>query len=177
MRLARLIAWVTVGAAVTVGCSPAARYEFLRILFDGVPAPGRAEKLEGDVALGGRKEARRAAVYGQHGPYVARLCNACHQSAARNALVAPREELCFRCHEFRTQGKYVHGPLASGGCRVCHDPHGSRYRYLLVSEGDRFCLDCHERRSVAAIAGHANVVEGCTVCHDAHMSEHEYLLR
>ena len=58
-------------------------------------------------------------------------------------------QLCGRCHELDLTRRYVHGPLASGGCTVCHDPHSSRYRYLLVSDSDGFCLSCHDARRVA----------------------------
>lgn len=94
-----------------------------------------------------------------------------------NALVAPREQLCFRCHEIRMNKKYIHGPLASGGCTACHDPHSSQYRYLLVSESDSFCFYCHDRQTVARVGAHRGVQEQCTTCHDAHMSDKKYLLK
>jgi predicted CXXCH cytochrome family protein len=91
--------------------------------------------------------------------------------------VAPKEELCFRCHRLRVEKKYVHGPLASGGCLVCHDPHASRYPRLLVSDSDSFCFHCHEAERVARIEGHAGLQGGCTQCHDAHASDERFLLK
>jgi predicted CXXCH cytochrome family protein len=146
------------------------------MFFDGVPPPKAevATELESPPAASSRT---RVVGAGEHGPYAAKLCDACHERGGRNALVAPRDQLCFRCHEFKTTKKYVHGPLASGACLVCHDPHSSRFRHLLVSEADGFCLSCHDRGTVEKIAGHEGVGEQCTECHDAHMSDERYLLK
>jgi predicted CXXCH cytochrome family protein len=105
------------------------------------------------------------------------MCGACHEAQATNALVAPRDQICFRCHEIALDRKYVHGPIASGGCLVCHDPHGSGNRALLVSASDRFCFHCHDRDLVHRIDGHEGLEEGCTDCHDAHASDERSLLR
>jgi predicted CXXCH cytochrome family protein len=91
--------------------------------------------------------------------------------------VAPRDQICFRCHEIALDRQHVHGPIASGGCLVCHDPHGSGNRALLVSASDSFCFDCHDRGVVQAIAGHEGTEEGCTDCHDAHASDSQSLLK
>ena len=115
--------------------------------------------------------------FGEHGQYGAKLCSGCHESAATNALVLPREQLCFKCHELKLDKKYIHGPLASGGCTVCHDPHSSRNRFLLVSESDTFCFYCHDRATVAPVEAHAGIEGQCTDCHDAHMSDKKYFLR
>jgi predicted CXXCH cytochrome family protein len=94
-----------------------------------------------------------------------------------NTLVAAGDELCFRCHALRLEKRYVHGPLASGGCMACHQPHTSPYRYLLVSASDSFCLRCHDRAGLVRIEGHLGEADNCTSCHDAHMSDKRYLLR
>jgi predicted CXXCH cytochrome family protein len=94
-----------------------------------------------------------------------------------NALVAPGEQLCFLCHDLGTAKRYVHGPIASGGCLVCHDPHRSQYRHLLVSDAVGFCLHCHDRAALRPVAGHAAAAGQCTDCHEAHMSDRRYLLR
>jgi len=113
----------------------------------------------------------------EHGPYAAKLCDACHDRAATNVLVAPGEQLCFRCHELDTDRKYVHGPLASGGCLVCHKPHSSQYRYLLVSDNTGFCVHCHDASALEQTAAHQDLEEKCTICHDAHKSDNKYLLK
>ena len=168
------LAWMSVLAVLFAACEPAARYRVLSVLFDGVPPPPTPVS---EVAAPAGAQPVRKIVYGEHGPYAAKLCGACHESAATNKLVAPREQLCFRCHDIKMDKKYIHGPLASGGCTVCHDPHSSRYRYLLISESDSFCLHCHDRDTVMKTAAHSGVGEQCTVCHDAHMSDKRYLLR
>lgn len=173
----RLRTTLTVAAlAASIGCSPARRHKVLTIFFDGVPPPRSAEAAAPAAAVEPAVRLR-SVQQGTHGPYAARLCQSCHDASARNALVAPAEELCFRCHELPRAKKYVHGPLASGGCVGCHDPHSSGYRYLLVSESDGFCFKCHDRASVTRGKSHEGVGERCTTCHDAHMSDREYLLK
>ena len=155
-----------------------ARYRVLSFFFDGVPLPQLAEEAPEQPAPGAAASAQlRKVKFMEHGPYGAKLCGACHESPASNAFVAPRDQLCFRCHEFPVNKKYVHGPLASGGCTACHDPHRSKYRYLLVAEGDGSCLSCHDRATVERVGAHGGLPEGCTACHDPHMSDNKYLLR
>lgn len=165
-------------AAMLVACDARSRHKALTTFFDGVPpqkTTGPAPEAERTIPVGGERS--RPSGYREHGPYAARLCNACHDAAATNALVAPRDELCFRCHELRQDTKYVHGPLASGGCLACHDPHGSKNGFLLVSESDGFCLRCHDTRLISKIEGHGDSKADCTNCHDAHGSDTKYLLK
>ena len=161
-----------------MGCDATARYKVLSLFFDGVPPPAApaVEEAKQAAGAGGALPARQVGFRG-HGPYAAKMCNACHEPGAMNALVAPPGELCFRCHQISMNKKYVHGPLASGGCIACHDPHSSQYRYLLVSESDDFCFYCHDRQTVARVSAHRDVQEQCTACHDAHMSDKKYLLK
>ena len=178
MKVGTVVACLSVVAVLSVGCNATSRYKVLSFFFDGVPPPPTTEAPEGkQAATPASAIPSRQVGYREHGPYAARLCNACHESAATNALVAPREQLCFKCHEFRTDKKYVHGPLASGGCLACHDPHSSQYRYFLVSESDSFCFHCHDREAIARIGAHGGVEQKCTACHDPHMSNRKYLLR
>jgi predicted CXXCH cytochrome family protein len=173
--------WVFVAcacvAAVATACAATTRYKVLSFLFDGVPPPSQP------AAAAGLSGAAVPAVPGtrvspsNHGPYAARMCGSCHEAAATNALVAPKDQLCFRCHDLPLDRAYVHGPIASGGCLVCHDPHASPYRSLLVSDSDSFCFHCHDRAAVAAIPGHDGVESGCTGCHDAHASDSKFLLK
>ncbi len=167
-------ACISIATLVSVGCDPASRYEVLSLFFDGVPPPKIAADTTGQQPV--TAEPRRVGFL-EHGPYAARLCTACHESAATNTFVVPRDQLCFKCHEIKTDKKYIHGPLASGGCTACHDPHSSKYRYLLVAESDSFCLRCHDSRDVERVPAHAGVGETCTSCHDAHMSDKKFLLR
>jgi predicted CXXCH cytochrome family protein len=178
MKVWTVVACVSVAAVPLMGCNATTRYQVLSLFFDGVPPPVPAEEAEGKQAAvpAGAVQPRRIR-YGAHGPYAAKLCNGCHEPGATNALLAPREQLCFRCHEFRMDKKYIHGPLAAGGCTACHDPHSSQYRYLLVSESDSFCFHCHDREAVGRTGAHAGIQEQCTGCHDAHMSDKKYLLR
>jgi len=94
-----------------------------------------------------------------------------------NKLLLPIEELCFKCHVLDIAKKYVHGPLASGGCRVCHYPHGSAYSFLLVAESKEFCLYCHDKASILKRDVHQGMTEQCTTCHEAHSSDIEFLIK
>jgi predicted CXXCH cytochrome family protein len=167
-------------AALSAGCSTAKHHRVLSFFFDGVPEPEAAVSATPEVqAAVGRQLVRP----GEHGPFAAKLCDSCHDSQATNALVAPVEQLCVRCHELGEAKAYVHGPLASGGCTVCHDPHRSANRFLLVSASDGFCLSCHDRAALSVAPGpdgvdaHAGEAANCTDCHEAHMSDRRHLLR
>jgi len=169
---------IFVVAALLWGCDATTRYHTLRFFFDGVPSPEEEEaaRIKRTEAGGGPNKAPVLTAWGRHGPYAAKQCEACHQRPT-NALVAPIDELCFRCHEFRSDKQWVHGPLASGGCRVCHEPHSSRYPYLLVAETELFCFQCHDEKAVRAGEAHQGATEKCTTCHDAHMSDNRFLLK
>jgi len=160
------------------GCSATTRHHVLSVFFDGVPDPNaRRDQQAGEPATSTAPQASKRPGLREHGPYAARLCQACHKAGATNALVASADELCFRCHELRVDRPYVHGPVASGGCLVCHDPHSSRFTYLLVSESDTFCLRCHDAAAIAGVAAHAGSESQCTTCHDAHGGDTRYLLK
>jgi predicted CXXCH cytochrome family protein len=178
MKVWTAVAGISVVAVLVTGCDATSRYRVLSLFFDGVPPPtvaGEAEDRQAAASASG-VQARRVGVR-EHGPYAAKLCGACHQSAAANSFVAPREQLCVRCHELKLDKPHVHGPLASGGCMTCHDPHSSQYRSLLVSEFDGFCFRCHDRDAVASVAVHAGMEAECTSCHDPHASDQQFLLR
>jgi predicted CXXCH cytochrome family protein len=163
--------------ALCAACSATTRHKVLSTLFDGVP-PLRTAGPEGATPVGGPQAAAlRAEAPRDHGPYAAHLCGACHEAAATNALVLPKDQLCFKCHELSLNRKFVHGPVVSGGCLVCHDPHSSRNPRLLVSGPGTVCFQCHDARDVARISGHEGVESGCTECHDAHASDQRFLLK
>lgn len=168
---------IVLAALVAAGCSARSRHKALTLFFDGVPPlPEAAAATESGTAPAAAP-APAPAAYKAHGPYAAKQCDACHERAATNALVVPKDQLCGRCHEISLDVKFVHGPLASGGCLVCHDPHGSRYDALLVGDSQTFCFRCHDRAAIAPIEEHADPQADCTACHDAHGSDNPYLLR
>ena len=176
---ARVVAMgIGVAVALMTGCNATSRHKVLTFFFDGVPPPRSPVAAEPQQpASPAGPTASRQAVFREHGPYAAKMCNACHDSGGANALIAPVEQLCFRCHDLGLNKRYIHGPLASGGCLVCHDPHSSRYRYLLVSESDTFCLYCHDRQTKGGIGAQHGLEENCTICHEAHMSDKKHLLK
>ena len=169
---------ICLATALAVGCNARSRHKALTLFFDGVPEPKAAPDTAGAPdADPTQPPAPGPVVYREHAPYAAKACDACHDAAATNALIVPKDELCARCHEVKLDKKYVHGPLASGGCLVCHDPHRSRYPALLVAESGTFCFRCHDRAALSPIEEHAHPEADCTACHDAHGSDQKYLLR
>jgi predicted CXXCH cytochrome family protein len=162
---------------VVSGCSPETRYRTLSFFFDGVPQPGASTSdASGGKGKGTPKEAVVATKFRYHGPYAARMCEACHQRGG-NKLIMPVESLCLHCHILNIQKRNIHGPLASGGCRVCHEPHGSGKPFLLVSEPSKFCFHCHDEGEVNTREVHkTSAGTECTVCHNPHASDNKYLL-
>lgn len=144
----------------------------LSFFFDGVPNPDEKKAEVGKID----ERKAQASIYREHGPYAAKQCGGCHDRGS-NRLVVPKQELCFQCHTLDIRKKYIHGPLASGGCTVCHQPHGSNYAFLLVAEPKEFCLYCHAKEDVARNPVHSDMDMQCTMCHDAHGSNERYLLR
>jgi predicted CXXCH cytochrome family protein len=80
-------------------------------------------------------------------------CTSCHEVKVDKdttfvELNAPKEELCFSCHE-KSKAQVQHGPYAKGGCVLCHDPHVTEFDNHLRAEGNALCLECHLDRRVS----------------------------
>jgi predicted CXXCH cytochrome family protein len=160
-------------AILFAGCSAVTRHRVLTIFFDGVPGPVAARE-GGPSPVAAASSGRSAAVFA-HGPYAARLCEACHARGDEPAL--PREQLCARCHDVRPTARVVHGPYADGSCRECHEPHSSPRRFLLVAEVGALCQRCHPRQTLVSVASHEPFDAHCTECHEPHASANDHLLR
>ncbi len=173
MTFARLM--LLAGLLAAVGCSAESRYRTLSLFFDGVPDPAKQAadpRKRGVVSADAIKAQVR-----NHGPYAARMCDACHR-ADGVGLLMPVEELCQNCHVLNIGKKHVHGPVASGGCRACHDPHGSGKPFLLAADPTTFCFSCHDRKEIESRDVHqAAAGTQCTECHNPHGSDNDYLLR
>ncbi len=81
-----------------------------------------------------------------------------HKSKSKIAkgLATEPPALCLKCHEARLfEGKFTHGPVATGMCLGCHNPHASEHQGLLNKEPAALCLDCHPevRKGPHVIAG------------------------
>jgi len=177
MRIRTAILACCVTTVLLCTCNTTKNHKVLSFFFDGVPEPGKAPvELGGGARKGSAETPTTASRYREHGPYAAKQCEACHMKGT-SRLILPIEELCLKCHSLNVRKKYIHGPLASGGCKVCHEPHGSIYPFLLVSEPKEFCLHCHDSNAIAKNDAHKGVEAQCTECHDAHSSDEEYLLK
>ena len=162
-------------AVLFSGCAARTNYKVLSFFFDGVPDPDKvvAKAEQKDDATG--TTAQKGST---HGPFASRNCEGCHQRGMGNQLVLPVEKLCFKCHNLEVEkAKWVHGPVAAGGCRVCHNPHRSGYPYLLDASLKEVCFRCHEESSVMKNAAHEDISAGCTGCHNAHASDQKFLLK
>ncbi len=177
MRCSQLwLVAVLMTTLAVLGCSPETRYKTLSFFFDGVPAPG---KRGDEAAAGGENSSQKSgsiSQYYSHGPYAAKLCDACHLHGG-GQLILPVEELCLNCHDLNIHKKHIHGPVSSGGCRVCHNPHGSGKRFLLDDEPRTFCFYCHDPADVGSREVHKSSADmQCTECHNPHASDNDFLL-
>jgi predicted CXXCH cytochrome family protein len=176
MKLSQLLLMMSIVALVP-GCSPETRYQTLNFFFDGVPAPGMKKAEPGRRTKETNHTASDAPQVRNHGPYAAKLCEACHRQGGGD-LILPVEELCLNCHTLDLRKRKVHGPAATGGCRICHHPHGSGKAFLLVSEPAEFCFYCHDKAEVSSRETHKAAGDlSCTDCHDPHSSENDYMLK
>ena len=82
---------------------------------------------------------------------IAMGCTTCHDVKTTGdtttvSLTAPKEELCFTCHE-KSKEENLHGPYDKGQCVTCHDPHTSDYPKQLRASGNALCMECHAVRA------------------------------
>lgn len=69
-------------------------------------------------------------------PAMAISCMVCHTLSEQGSqtmigLTAPKETICFGCHEQSIEEKQ-HSPKVKGRCVDCHDSHSSPRRMLLL---------------------------------------------
>lgn len=83
---------------------------------------------------------------------IAMGCSTCHNVKSDGTtttveLVAPKNELCFTCHE-KSKEEVLHQPYEKGQCVTCHSPHSSDFPKQTRAEGNALCLACHADRRV-----------------------------
>jgi len=160
------------------GCGAQTRRKVLTTLFDGVPSPKEETGAESSATPSRAAAAKQSLpAPTEHEPYRAKSCGECHVVAAANGLVAPKTEICLRCHDFKPDKKYLHPPFESGECLECHDPHSSRYPRLLRAAVEGVCGGCHDAETLAGVAAHKDTRGACTSCHDPHGSDKEHFLK
>ncbi len=121
-----------------------------------------------------------------HNPVAEGECLFCHEQDASKVhplqkksmrLQAAGSELCYRCHDSKSNMKHPHPPVAAGECTSCHDPHHSANKSLLKKAGGDLCATCHGSM-VTKKYGHPPVAAGeCTECHDPHQSDQPKMLK
>ena len=117
-----------------------------------------------------------AGVFRYHPPVADGDCKACHPQGVGRTFPVSEAKLCNSCHEPKTGGRYLHGPLGTGQCSICHDPHGSANPKQLVQSVRALCVQCHaQSRSQSHIEKSGDKI--CPECHDPHGSDKQYLLR
>lgn len=166
-----------VAVMLVVGCEAKTRYGVLNFFFDGVPNPEeKTMQIAEDKKNEQEGSLEKMRNFREHAPYAAKQCQSCHLRGS-NKLLKPAEQLCLDCHQIDLKKRWVHGPVASGGCKMCHDPHKSMYPFLLVAEPKDFCLYCHDEKIIFAQEAHREMTAQCTMCHDAHSSDQEHMLK
>lgn len=115
-------------------------------------------------------------------------CHDPHQSDFENNLHSGLPQLCYECHESKSEGKVVHQPVKDGKCTTCHNPHGTDLPFMLYSPINELCSSCHKDKSdgthiFTGFAQKFHPVSGdrdpkregkpfsCTSCHNPHSSD------
>jgi len=93
--------------------------------------------------------------------------------------VGEGENLCYMCHEEKTQRANVHSPAADGDCTVCHNPHGGDLPNMMAGETEaETCFMCHENDKTVKAYVHGPLAVGqCSFCHDPHSTDFESNLK
>ena len=102
-------------------------------------------------------------------------CEGCHPGP-RGPFKAdvPLAAMCGKCHKPRDAGKFVHGPVAAGGCLACHDPHGARNPRL--QKAALSCFTCHQPFPAASRIHEPLKAGACGRCHNPHSADDRALL-
>ena len=188
IRIRRAIA--AAGALVLClccGCSATSSRNVASFIFDGVPAPPDPEEYcaswvaaRQGQSSSARKEGKPAAATGSsHPPYAEKRCNDCHDTTKEGGLAAPKDKLCFLCHDDFLKGAYAHAPAVAGNCLACHQPHDSVFPFLLKMDRAKLCDSCHVQQRLAP-GLHSRVAKSgllCTDCHDPHAGSARYFLK
>lgn len=192
MARRRTLALLLVSATaccLLLACAETTRYRVLSFFFDGVPAPGEAERKAAEEAAQAAtaEEARRTPKFQtgrvarsdarrMHPPYREMRCGECHAMTTRAVMLTPQDGLCRKCHDIPEVTGYVHGPVAVSDCLFCHHHHGTQYPKLLLDEPTAVCLRCHDRDDL--IEGpHHDGNESCIKCHHGHGGSNRYFLK
>ena len=88
-------------------------------------------------------------------------------------------DLCYECHESKSDMDLVHTPVKEGKCLDCHFIHSSPNLYLVkVEPVSGLCLTCHKLDVSSAKMVHQPFADGsCTKCHNPHQSESKSFLQ
>lgn len=120
-----------------------------------------------------------------HAPYEQNACDMCHKidstgKAIPKQFVASQPDLCYQCHESKTDLKYTHAALDMGDCTSsCHLPHQSPNRFLLREKIGVLCVQCHDAPGLDQPVKHnaTSMLMGCARCHSPHSSNRPKLLQ
>ncbi len=90
-----------------------------------------------------------------------------------------------QCHPTIAEGKFIHGPIATGMCPLCHEEGArpanlpSQHPEVLIGKATDKCLLCHEEISALLEKGsvHTPVADGdCIDCHTPHSGDDSFFL-
>jgi predicted CXXCH cytochrome family protein len=165
-------ALLAVAFGVWVGCTVTPEnYEFLSLMFDGVPDPNAPIGSPGTPIT-------QSPTYTIHQPVVEGKCVDCH--GRRFNMTAVDASVCLECHETVTEAQpLMHGPVAAMACLWCHTPHESPYASLLKQPPRELCSTCHtsDMLGTAKTPEHKpDSVVSCLECHSGHGGTSRYFL-
>ena len=184
----RIVVWFfLILLSLSTACSEKVRTRVLSFVFDGVPdksqidssntsivsVPDTLKKISKTVVV---KPDLPDVFY--HDPYEEKQCSKCHDPSSPGKMSYAQDLVCFTCHtDFKTEYKYIHGPVAGGFCTSCHAPHLSKNKKLLVRTGQDLCLNCHTKDLILQNEMHADIGSSdCTECHNPHGGSDKFIL-
>ncbi len=107
-------------------------------------------------------------------------CSPCHEMTPEDPEGGmAMDDFCTKCHGYQIDEKFVHGPIAMGGCAMCHDYKSEPHHYDRHTTGSELCFNCHDdiRGAFDRDFIHGPVAMGmCVVCHSPHSSSFKFQL-
>ncbi len=175
--------FLSVGLAVVLGCSQAARERTKHFFFE-VPDDAQAGSASGDAQPTDTSERPDlelppSAYASVHQPYARQMCAECHDPSAKMPGLDNLTDACGECHARYFSDEVAHSVVSDGECLACHQLHRSKLPSLLTRSAAELCADCHDDPADLSEEAHGvDGVEKCTMCHDPHFGgEDEMLLK
>ena len=180
-RFAAVLTILAMMLTACVSCDRYARYQALRIVFDGVPNPDLPMVIDNMTAEGISQKKVLPVSYEHPSGLGEDRCTLCHGGISN--MVMPPADICLICHsEVMKASVFIHGPAAID-CLACHDVHKSVQKTLVKKGDPALCFDCHyiqNRERMYEPDDHRTLQEGqlvCLPCHDPHGGKDRFFIK